>query len=336
MRGRSGRQGDPGSSIFYLSLDDDLFKRFATDKLRSILAFFKIDDSTPIQMKAIAKQVEASQRRIELQNFGIRKTVLRFDDVMNKQREIIYAERNKVLDGEPIHEQILRMFPEVISKSLNKVIDDDRPYYEWDIEALKKELENGLIPKDSNIINDDFIEGCDSQDILEKVEDLVLKRYKEREEEVNSYGIDFEDLERNVLLRMVDVNWMSQIEDMQIMKDEILSRQFGQQDPVLAYKKEGFEMFDNMIDKIKESTCKVLLNAEIRQRPQESAPKPVKIVFTGKELTPEEKAKEAEKKKKLQVQKTVYNNKPKAGRNDLCPCGSGKKYKNCCWDNDHN
>ena len=336
LRGRSGRQGDPGSSIFYLSLDDDLFKRFATDKLRSILAFFKIDDSTPIQMKAIAKQVEASQRRIELQNFGIRKTVLRFDDVMNKQREIIYAERNKVLDGEPIHEQILRMFPEVISKSLNKVIDDDRPYYEWDIEALKKELENGLIPKDSNIINDDFIEGCDSQDILEKVEDLVLKRYKEREEEVNSYGIDFEDLERNVLLRMVDVNWMSQIEDMQIMKDEILSRQFGQQDPVLAYKKEGFEMFDNMIDKIKESTCKVLLNAEIRQRPQESAPKPVKIVFTGKELTPEEKAKEAEKKKKLQVQKTVYNNKPKAGRNDLCPCGSGKKYKNCCWDNDHN
>ena len=336
LRGRSGRQGDPGSSIFYLSLDDDLFKRFATDKLRSILAFFKIDDSTPIQMKAIAKQVEASQRRIELQNFGIRKTVLRFDDVMNKQREIIYAERNKVLDGEPIHEQILRMFPEVISKSLNKVIDDDRPYYEWDIEALKKELENGLIPKDSNIINDDFIEGCDSQDILEKVEDLVIKRYKEREEEVNSYGIDFEDLERNVLLRMVDVNWMSQIEDMQIMKDEILSRQFGQQDPVLAYKKEGFEMFDNMIDKIKESTCKVLLNAEIRQRPQESAPKPVKIVFTGKELTPEEKAKEAEKKKKLQVQKTVYNNKPKAGRNDPCPCGSGKKYKNCCWDNDHN
>lgn len=333
LRGRSGRQGDPGSSIFYLSLDDDLFKRFATDKLRSILAFFKIDDSTPIQMKAIAKQVEASQRRIELQNFGIRKTVLRFDDVMNKQREIIYAERNKVLDGEPIHEQILRMFPEVISKSLNKVIDDDRPYYEWDIEALKKELENGLIPKDSNIINDDFIEGCDSQDILEKVEDLVIKRYKEREEEVNSYGIDFEDLERNVLLRMVDVNWMSQIEDMQIMKDEILSRQFGQQDPVLAYKKEGFEMFDNMIDKIKESTCKVLLNAEIRQRPQESAPKPVKIVFTGKELTPEEKAKEAEKKKKLQVQKTVYNNKPKAGRNDPCPCGSGKKYKNCCGKN---
>lgn len=335
LRGRSGRQGDPGSSIFFLSLDDDLFKRFATDKLRSILAFFKIDDSTPIQMKAIAKQVEASQRRIELQNFSIRKTVLRFDDVMNKQREIIYSERNKVLDGEPVHDQILRMFPEVITKSVNKVIDDDRPYYEWDIEALKRELENGLIEKDSEIVNDDFIEGCDCQDIIDKVEDIVLKRYKEREENIKAMGLDFEAIERNVLLRMVDINWMSQIEDMQIMKDEILSRQFGQQDPVLAYKKEGFEMFDNMIDKIKENTCKVLLNAQIRERPSEPAPQPVKIVFTGKELTPEEKA-EAEKKKKLHVQKTIYNNKPKAGRNDPCPCGSGKKYKNCCWDKDHN
>lgn len=335
LRGRSGRQGDPGSSIFFLSLDDDLFKRFATDKLRSILAFFKIDDSTPIQMKAIAKQVEASQRRIELQNFSIRKTVLRFDDVMNKQREIIYSERNKVLDGEPVHDQILRMFPEIIAKSVNKVIDDDRPYYEWDVEALKRELENGLIEKDSDIINDDFVEGCDSQDIIDKVEEIVLKRYKEREEDINAMGLDFEAIERNVLLRMVDINWMSQIEDMQIMKDEILSRQFGQQDPVLAYKKEGFEMFDNMIDKIKENTCKVLLNAQVRERPSEPAPQPVKIVFTGKELSPEEKA-EAEKKKKLHVQKTIYNNKPKAGRNDPCPCGSGKKYKNCCWDKDHN
>lgn len=335
LRGRSGRQGDPGCSVFYLSLDDDLFKRFATDKLRSIFAFFKIDDSTPIQMKTIAKQVEASQRRIELQNFSIRKTVLRFDDVMNKQREIIYSERNKVLDGEPVHDQILRMFPEVIAKSLSKVIDDDRPYYEWDVSALKKELENGLIEKDSDIINEDFIEDCDCEDVQQKVEKIVLGRYQERLDELKAMGIDPEAIERNVLLRMVDINWMSQIEDMQIMKDEILSRQFGQQDPVIAYKKEGFEMFDNMIDKIKENTCKVLLNAQIRERPQEPAPQPVKIVFTGKELSPEEK-KEAEKKKKLHVQKTVYNDKPKAGRNDPCPCGSGKKYKNCCWDKDHN
>ena len=335
LRGRAGRQGDPGSSVFYISLDDDLFKRFATDKLKKILAFFKIDDSTPIQMKAVARQVEASQKRIELQNFSIRKTVLQFDDVMNKQREIIYGERNKVLDGEPIHEHIMNMFPEVISKSVYKVISDEKPYYEWDLKALNKELENGLLEKESNTIDDDFVEGCDVADIIEKVFDNVKERFNQRQDEMKAIGIDFEDIERNVLLRMVDINWMSQIEDMQIMKDEIISRQFGQQDPVLAYKKEGFEMFDNMIDKIKETTCKILLNAKIQHAPPQPEPQPVKILFTGKELTPEEKA-QKQNQSKLKVQKTVYNDKPKISRNDLCPCGSGKKYKNCCWDKDHN
>ncbi len=335
LRGRSGRQGDPGSSVFYISLDDDLFKRFATDRLKKILAFFKIDDTTPIQMKAVARQVEASQRRIELQNFTIRKTVLRFDDVMNKQREIIYGERNKVLDGEPVHDQIMRMFPQVISKSVYKIISDEKPYYEWDLKALNKELENGLFEKDSNIVTEEFVEDCDVDDVLDKVFDIVKARYKQRQDEMKALGIDFEEVERNVLLRMVDINWMSQIEDMQIMKDEILSRQFGQQDPVLAYKKEGFDMFDNMIDKIKETTCKVLLNAKIQQTPQVAQPQPVKILFTGKELTPEERA-QKQNKAKLQIQKTIYSDKPKAGRNDQCPCGSGKKYKNCCWDKDHN
>ena len=335
LRGRSGRQGDPGSSVFYISLDDDLFKRFATDRLKKILAFFKIDDTTPIQMKAVARQVEASQRRIELQNFTIRKTVLRFDDVMNKQREIIYGERNKVLDSEPVHDQIMRMFPQVISKSVYKIISDEKPYYEWDLKALNKELENGLFEKDSNIVTEEFVEDCDVDDVLDKVFDIVKARYKQRQDEMQTLGIDFEEVERNVLLRMVDINWMSQIEDMQIMKDEILSRQFGQQDPVLAYKKEGFDMFDNMIDKIKETTCKVLLNAKIQQTPQVAQPQPVKILFTGKELTPEERA-QKQNKAKLQIQKTIYSDKPKAGRNDQCPCGSGKKYKNCCWDKDHN
>ncbi len=334
LRGRSGRQGDPGSSVFFLSLDDDLFKRFATDKLRKLLAFFKIDDSTPLQFKQLSKQIETSQRKVELQNFSIRKTVLQFDDVMNKQREIIYSERNKVLDGEPVHDQILKMFPDVVSTSVHKIISDDIPYYNWDLEALNKELENGLLEKESNTITEEFVENCDVNDVIEKVLDIIYKRYDERHSEVAELGIDFEDIEREVLLRMVDINWMSQIENMQIMKDEILSRQFGQQDPIMAYKKEGFDMFDAMIDKIKETTCKVLLNARIRRQPPEPAPEPVKILFTGKELTPEERAAQKQK-QKLQVQKTIYNDKPKAGRNDPCPCGSGKKYKNCCWDKDH-
>ena len=133
---------------------------------------------------------------------------------------------------------------------------------------------------------------------------------------------------------MVDINWMSQIEDMQIMKDEIIARQFGQQDPVLAYKKEGFEMFDNMINKIQESTCKILLNAQITHEPPQPEQKPIKILFTGKELTPEER--EAQKNKHtLRIQKTIVNESPKVGRNDPCPCGSGKKYKNCCWNKDN-
>lgn len=332
LRGRAGRQGDPGSSIFFLSLDDDLFKRFATDKLRKLLAFFKFDDSTPIQLKQLSKQIENSQRKVELQNFSIRKTVLQFDDVMNKQREIIYLERNKVLDGEPVHEQIMKMFPEVVETSVKKVISDDVPYYEWDLQALTHELENGLIEKESGVITEEFVEECDVKDVIDKVLDLIYKRYDERVKELKEIGIDFENIERNVLLRMVDINWMSQIENMQIMKDEILARQFGQQDPIFAYKKEGFDMFDSMVAKIKEMTCKTLLNAQIRREPAPQ-PAPAKIIFTGKELTPEERAKK--EKAKLKVQKTVINDKPKAGRNDPCPCGSGKKYKNCCWDKDH-
>ena len=332
LRGRAGRQGDPGSSIFFLSLDDDLFKRFATDRLRKLLAFFKFDDSTPIQLKQLSKQIENSQRKVELQNFSIRKTVLQFDDVMNKQREIIYSERNKVLDGEPVHEQIMKMFPEVVETSVKKVISDDVPYYEWDLQALTHELENGLIEKESGVITEEFVEECDVKDVVDKVLDLIYKRYDERVKELKEIGIDFENIERNVLLRMVDINWMSQIENMQIMKDEILARQFGQQDPIFAYKKEGFDMFDSMVAKIKEMTCKTLLNARIRREPAPQ-PAPAKIIFTGKELTPEERAKK--EKAKLKVQKTVINDKPKAGRNDPCPCGSGKKYKNCCWDKDH-
>ena len=334
LRGRAGRQGDPGSSVFYLSLDDDLFRRFATDRLRRLFAFFKIDDSTPIQMKAVARQIELSQKKIELQNFGIRKSVIQFDDVMNKQREIIYNERNKVLDGEPVHDQIMRMFPEVVSKAVYNAISDEKPYFEWDLDSLNKELEKGLIEKDSNLINEEFVEGCDCGDIIEKVLKYIDEKYASRMEEVKAIGLDFEDIERNVLLRMVDINWMSQIEDMQIMKDEIISRQFGQQDPVLAYKKDGFEMFDNMIDKIKEGTCKILLNAQITQEPIQPQPKPIKILFTGKELTPEEREKQKNN-HTLKIQKTIVNDKPKAGRNDPCPCGSGKKYKNCCWDKDN-
>ena len=337
LRGRAGRQGDPGSSVFYLSLDDDLFKRFATDRLRNLFAMFKIDDTTPLQYKIISRQIQESQRKIEVMHFGQRKSVLHFDDVMSKQREIIYAERNRVLDGEPVHDKIMDMYPDVISIAIRKVISDEKPYYEWDLEALDKALKDGIIPKDSEMINEDFVEGCDVQDVIDKVLEDVMKRYNERVKKVAEMGINFDDIERNVLLRMVDMNWIGQIEDMQIMKDEIISRQFGQQDPVLAYKKEGFALFDTMVDKIREMTTKILLNAQIQEpQRQPEQPKPFTVNFVGKQLTDEERAeKEAKKKGRLEIQQTVVNENSKVGRNDDCPCGSGKKYKNCCWAKDN-
>ena len=329
LRGRAGRQGDKGSSVFFLSLEDDLIKRFGGDRMKRIATMFRLDDSTPIQLKILSKQIESAQRKIELQNFAQRKTVLRFDDVLNKQREIVYEQRNTVLDGEPVHEQIMAMFPEIINRVVNKAISDDKPFYEWDIEKLKTELEHGLLERGSNIVDEKFVEDCDVNDIEEKVLKLVEERYNERKKEAEELQFEFERLERMVLIRMVDLNWMSHIEDMQIMKNEIFARGFGNQDPVLAYKKDGADMFDNMIYQIKELTCYTLLNNKLRRVDEPQAPQQPQynVVITGKELTPEERAKQ---RKKPQVQKTVVNDSPKVGRNDVCPCGSGKKYKNCC------
>ena len=336
LRGRAGRQGDPGSSVFFLSLEDDLIRRFGGDRMKRIALLFRLDDSTPIQLKILSRQIENAQKKIELQNFSQRKSVLKFDDVMNKQREIIYKERNMVIDGEPVHEQIFNMIPDVVAKAVNNCVDDNKPFYEWDLAQINSELEKGLLPKESNTINEEFVEGCDLAEFRDKIIDLVEKRYKKQEDHVKEMGFDFASVERFVLLRMVDFNWIGHIEDMQIMKDEILARQFGQQDPVLAYKKEGFDLFDKMIDRIRENTVKVLINTKIEAKPQEPEQRTYQVVVTGKELTPEEKAKkEAEKKQKPFVQKTVVNESPKVGRNDPCPCGSGKKYKNCCWGKDH-
>ena len=337
LRGRAGRQGDPGSSVFFLSLEDDLIRRFGGDRMKRIALMFKLDDSTPIQLKILSRQIENAQKKIELQNFGQRKSVLKFDDVMNKQREIIYKERNAVIDGEPVHDQIFNMIPDVVAKAVNKCVDDNKPFYEWDLDKINSELEKGLLPKDSKMVDADFVEGCDQAEFTDKIIKIVEDRYKAQENHVKEMGFDFANIERFVLLRMVDFNWIGHIEDMQIMKDEILSRQFGQQDPVLAYKKEGFDLFDKMIERIRENTVKVLVNTKIEAKPKEEPQIPqYQVVVTGKELTPEEKAKKAqEQKQKRAVQKTVVNDGPKIGRNDPCPCGSGKKYKNCCWDKDH-
>jgi len=332
LRGRAGRQGDPGSSVFFLSFEDDLIRRFGGDWFKRMATFLRLDDSTPIQLKVLSRRIEGAQKKIELQNFGIRKTVLQYDDVLNKQREIIYAERNKVLNGEPVHEQILNMFPEQVSKICYKYLNDDKPYFEWDLSEINQDLEKGFFEKGSNVVTEEFVEDCDVNDVVEKLTNLVVKRYEDRVAEATEYGYNFGDIERFILLKMVDVNWMNHIEDMQTMKNEIFARGFGNQDPVLAYKKDGAEMFENMIDKIRNLTCLFILNTQIdRPEPVQQMPQQPQytVVMTGKELTPEERAEQA-KKKKPQVQQTIVNTEKQIGRNDPCPCGSGKKYKNCC------
>ncbi len=333
LRGRAGRQGDPGSSVFFLSLEDDLIRRFGGDRLKNLAMMFRLDDSTPIQLKILSRQIENAQKKIELQNFGMRKTVLRFDDVLNKQREIIYNERNQVLDGEPVHEKIMNMLPEQLAKICNEHLDNDKPYFEWDLSKINQELEKGFFEKGSDIVTEDFVEDCDVPDVVGKLADLVEKRYQERMDEAKEYGYDFGNIERFILLKMVDVNWMAHIEDMQTLKNEIFARGFGNQDPVLAYKKDSSIMFDNMIEKIRKNTCLFLLNTRI-ERPEPVQQVPQQnfnvVMTTGRELTPEEKAEQEKKKKKPFVQQTVINAEKKVGRNDPCPCGSGLKYKNCC------
>ena len=324
LRGRASRQGDPGSSVFFISFEDDLIKRFAGEKFKKLATFFKLEEDTPIQLKIMSRQIESAQKKIEMQNFAIRKTVLQFDDVLNAQREIIYKQRNSVLDGESVHEQVMNMMPHLVSTYVNRCVDPEKPYFDWDYEKINKELENGILEKGQNKITEEFCEGFDIDDFNEKVLELAKNRYMERMQEAGKIGIDFEKIEKFVLLKVVDTNWMNHIDDMQIMKNEIFARGFGNQDPILAYKKDGFEMFDKMIDRIRETTCLVLLNTKIEVRRPEPKPETKLKNTEAKKYDPSERPQERK------IQKTVVNTTKKVGRNDPCPCGSGKKYKNCC------
>jgi len=270
LRGRAGRQGDPGSSVFFLSLEDDLLKRFGGERMQKLATLFRLDESTPIQLKILSKQITNAQKKIEIQNFSIRKTVLKFDDVMNKQRTIIYEERNNVLDGLPIHDKILNMFPEVVNKVVYENINDDKPYYEWDLEPLKTALQKGIVEKDKELVTEDFVEDCDAHDVAEKVLKYVDDRYAAKIKGLEEKGVDFSKIERVVMLRIVDSLWTNHIDDMQTLKNEIFARGFGNEDPVLAYKKESYAMFDEMIAKIREMICMMLLNinVEIQREPQ--------------------------------------------------------------------
>ena len=308
LRGRAGRQGDPGVSRFYLALDDDLMRLFGSERAQAILSKLGMDDDTPIEHRILTKSIENAQKKVEGKNFSIRKNVLEYDDVMNKQREIIYEERRRVLSGENLQEQIQMMMREVVEEAFDKHTNEKDV---CDFETVKKVLYIKFAPKGS--LDDIDSEGKNSSQLLESVYDKLLELYAEKEEFIGSDRM--REVERIVLLQAVDNYWIDHIDAMDQLRQGIGLRSIGQIDPVIAYKMEGFEMFDEMNALIREDTVAYLFNIEVEIPQERQAVVDVDALESPTEEDYIEKAR---------------SNEPKVGRNDPCPCGSGKKYKNCC------
>ena len=317
LRGRSGRQGDPGESKFYIGLDDDLMKIFGGDAITNMYNRMGVDENTPIQNRAITRAVESAQKKVEGRNFSIRKNVLKYDDVMNAQREIIYKQRREVLDGENLKDNILTMIKSLAEEVvLTYFASED----EVSVEALDTDIRNTF-----GIEMVDFIKenSKNSNAIIEKLQELALTKYEGKEQEVGND--DLRELERVVMLKVVDQKWMDHIDAMDELKDGIGLRAYGQQDPVVKYRIEGMDMFEEMVLDIKHDVVKILMNL----RKQEDVKREEAAKITGAALQAINSLDNGEQ-IKLDINKTVVNEGPKVGRNDPCPCGSGKKYKNCC------
>ena len=319
LRGRSGRQGDPGCSRFYLSLEDDLMRLFGGDRINSMMDSLKIDENTPIENRILSNTIESAQRKIEGRNFGIRKNVLQFDDVMNKQREIIYAQRNKVLDGEDLKESILSMMDETVDSAMAMYMPEGVEPDHWNMEGFRNYF-IGLIAGSLLELEDDELKKVDRKKLGEQIKEKVHQLYAKREEELGENIT--RELERVVLLKQVDTKWMDHIDAMDELKKGISLRSYGQKDPVVEYRIEGFDMFDEMIAGIREETVKILLLAPFRKP---NAPMPQEAPKREQVAQPTATSSDG-----TVAPATIRRQGKKVGRNDPCPCGSGKKYKNCC------
>ena len=273
LRGRSGRQGDIGMSVFYLSLEDELVLRFGGERMKSLYQLFKIDEDTPLQSKMLSRGIENAQKNIEGRNFGIRKNVLQYDDVMNKQRIVMYEERMNVLRGVNVHEQILKFIPDYVADTIASAVNVDAMPELWNEEELNLALEAKVLPEGTNYVTRERLMKWDYELALKKITNKVIKEYEKKIEEFKSYGVDFGLVERNALLRTVDRNWIDHIDAMDQLRKGISLRAYGQVDPVISYKKEGFDMFDEMIERIQRTTITFLLKVKIQvQTPPAAQP----------------------------------------------------------------
>lgn len=314
LRGRAGRQGDPGESKFYLSLEDDLMRLFGSERMITIYNALGIPEGEEIQHKSISRTIEKAQKKIENNNFGIRKNLLDYDRVNNDQREVIYKERRRVLDGDNMKKSVLKMMKDTVENRVRQVISNELSPEEWDMAALNAEL-LPIIPLKKIELTEEEKKSKKVEKLIERLQQETVDLYEQKEKEFE--GFDLREIERIILLKVIDRKWMDHIDDMDQLREGIGMQAYGQRDPVVEYRLVGFDMFNDMIKAIQEETAGALFHVQIEQKiEKEEAPK---ITGTNKDV---------------EGPRTPYVRKgAKVGRNDPCPCGSGKKYKNCCGKN---
>ena len=355
LRGRSGRQGDPGVSRFFLSTEDDLMRLFGGDRMRAMMERMNVEEDAPIENKMLTSIIESSQEKVELRNFGIRKDVLQYDDVLNRQREIIYGQRDQVLNGEDLHDTVLKMVSDSIDTSIKHYLPEG-PRENWNYPSLIEYYKGWLITDEEKYkLDKDELEEMEAEEIGQHIIDDALEVFKANEELLPAETI--REMERVYLLKAVDTHWMAHIDAMDQLKSGIRLRSYGQHDPVVEYRLEGFDMFDEMIENIREDTMKMMLIMpkrvyeiqkrqeaieEARKAAEKQAAAAHQVMLNNGEEQPKVNPVQAALKREQVAKptktsgdgtdtanKTVRKGK-KIGRNDPCPCGSGKKYKKCC------
>ncbi|MFV0399366.1 MAG: preprotein translocase subunit SecA [Oscillospiraceae bacterium] len=315
LRGRSGRQGDPGASRFFLSLEDDLMRLFGGERIQAMMDRINVEEDTPLESGMLSNVIESSQRKVEARNFGIRKQVLEYDDVMNRQREIIYGQRDQVLDGEDMSGVIQTMIDQVVDTSVDTFITANTDADDWNLEGLREHFRGWITGPDDLKYTTVQLQELTPEAVKEELRGKAHEIYKRREEEFTPNVM--REMERVILLRNVDTKWVDHIDAMNELKQGIYLRSYAQRDPVIEYRIEGFEMFDEMVQSIRDDTVKMLYIFRIRREEdvkREQVNKPSEAIHG-----------EASQKRTTTVIKGQ-----KVGRNDPCPCGSGKKYKKCC------
>ena len=340
LRGRAGRQGDPGATQFFISLEDELMRLFGGDRMQNLVKKMGLEEDEAIEAGMLSRSIEGAQKKVEGRNFGIRKYVLQYDNVMNKQREIIYDERRKVLFGEDLRDYIMNMMEDLVSHMVDPIVLASKYPEEWDFETLNKNLRriNREYIGKTSYTTDELV-GMTAESLKGEIFAKFEEMYRAKEREIGEEQM--REVERMILLRVVDNLWMDQIDAMDQLKEGIGLRALGQQDPVAAYAQEGFEMFDSMINEIKEETVNYCYSVTLDTDAQRHS-----VIEIGGETKAEDVEdsflmamqggipEDAEIPEREHKQDTVKRSHPKIGRNDSCPCGSGKKYKYCCMKKD--